>query len=614
MLKKILAFALIAAMALSMFALSSCRSNNNDGGRERTGAMWDVIRGIEEQYPVATPTGTGVGGTLNFALVSANNFAGIHNPVFSILADDGRINDFMFTGLLWVDVNNFYTNDGPAWFEYSIEDATFTVHFHDDTAMYWWDGVPVTMYDVLFTYEMTAYPGTTSQRFGPALNTSTVRGIDAYREDPSVGISGIRVFNEGRSIEFSYYAMDPSFLIGAVWTIPMPRHHFEGIAMADIPDHENSRSNPLGNGAFMFDHSIPGEAISMVSNPLFWQGQPPVDRLNIEVIAPAMVGEAMRIGRFDMAEIRLGDVELYEPQLDNVRFISALDRRFDFMGFRHGFRDNDTGVITNNPDTYMNCIYLRRALGYARDDQTTALNLFGGFRIPISTTMIPWQGDFMYEGLGDGFMVFDLDKANQILDDAGYEWIEGEQFRRHNVTGEPFTLIWLIANNFTENEYKVPHHQQNWALVGLDVQLYQNRLVTLQERSDTLTHDLDGGAIHIYDATWMVGSNPNPTSLWGNSVHNATRYTSPELQAILDNINSEQAWDMEWLIEQYAEYQRYVYTNAPWIPVTTAVQIWIVNNRVLNFSLDRDVTDRNAPANNRWQFWDLSSNTAYVSR
>jgi len=595
---------------------------------EETSLLWQTIGNLQQRFPAGTSVGEGVGGILNFALVTANNLTGIHNPVFAILYDDSRVNDFMFTSLLNVYENNRYSFAGPAWFEYDrgeqvrnndgevievIRPATFTVHFHDSTRMYWWDGVEVTMYDVLFAYEMIAYPGTQSDRFGPSMNTSTVLGMEEYRADTSVGISGIRVFNNGRSIEFSYESIDPTIVIGGVWTQPMPRHHFEGIPMIDIPDHENSRSNPMGNGAFMFSHSVPGESVLLTANPTYWRGAPRLDGLNIEVITPPLLGEAMMIGRFDLAAFQLGAVPDYEDRLTNVTFVSTLDRRLDFMGFRHGFRNHDTGVITPNPDSYINCVYLRRAMGYARDDMTTTDVLFNGFRFPISTTIVPWQGDFMYEGI-DGFMVFDLDKANQILDDAGYEWLPGEDFRRHNVTGEPFELVWLIANNFVENYDKVPHHQRNWAQVGLNVVLHENRLVTLAERSEILTNDLDNGSIHIYDATWMVGSNPNPNGLWGDSIHNSARYQSNRYNQILANINSEDAWDIDYLTEQFFDFQRYVYEHATWIPVSTSVLLWTANNRVLNYSLDRGVADQTLPGNGRWHLWDLSSDTPYSAR
>ena len=568
-------------------------------------AEWDA----ENRIASVIKLPVGVGGVLNYAVVSSSPFSGIHNPVFGVLSQDGTVNDFMFTGLLNVYDNNHYNNLGAAWFEYDVDAATFTIHFHDSTAMYWWDGVPVTMYDLKFAYEIIAHPDIDPFRFGPANNTGTVLGIAEYRQNPNVGISGIRVFNSGRSIEFSYGSIDPSIRIGAVWATPMPRHHFDGIPIAEMESHPNSRTNPLGNGAFMYAGSVPGESVSLVANPRYWRGAPKLCGIDIQLVHPDLIGPAMMAGLIDLVHFPMTLVPWYENRLDNVTFTKVLDRRLDFMGFRHGTRNHTTGIITPNTGSYINCVYLRRALGYARDDITTTEVLFHGLRFPIATTIVPWQGDVMYTGIEEGFSRFDLSKANEILDNAGYEWRAGEPFRRHNVTGEPFVLVWLIANNFAENFDKVSFHRANWARVGLNVVLFEDRLVTLTERTQILTYDTDNGIVHFYDATWLVGSNPNPSGIWGNLSHNGTRYTSPRLDTILNNINSQQAWDMDWLRQQYVEFQRYVYEQAPWIPISSGYQVWAASDRVLNFSPDRSVVDPRVPGNARWHLWDLRRQT-----
>jgi peptide/nickel transport system substrate-binding protein len=135
-------------------------------------------------------------------------------------------------------------------------------------------------------------------------------------------------------------------------------------------------------------------------------------------------------------------------------------------------------------------------------------------------------------------------------------------------------------------------------------------LVELNERSNILNNDTDGGEIHIFDAAWLKGSNPNPRALWGVTGHNNTRYQSPRLDAIMDAIESEQAWDHDWLIRQYHEWQLAVYEEAPWIPVTTAVALAAVNNRVLNYSLVRMDGIREV-SSGAAHLWDLSRAEAY---
>ena len=609
-------FITLAALLAALLVFGACAREGEEGvgvggaegANQPTGAMFESIAYLAERYPTNTPQGSGIGGILNFALVTPSNFAGMFNPAFSITADDGTINDFMFTGLLHLNAENMYSDQGPAWFEFDRDLATFTIHFHDDTRMYWHDGVEVTMYDLEFAVLMIAHPDTLSDRFGPALNTSTIVGVDAFRAGETDYISGIRVFNNGRSLEYTFESIDPSILFGGVWAQPLPKHIFSEIPWANHRDHPASRYQVIGNGPFMLTHVVPGEAVQLVANPNFWLGAPNLDGINLAVIEPSLIGEAMLIGEFDLARFPVDFLTYYEDRLTNAMVMSNLYRRFDFMGFRFGFFDHDTQTITPNPDTYINCIYLRRALAFARDDMTTSNYLFNGLRFPIATTLIPWQGDFIRDDM-EGFSRFDLDLANQILDDAGYEWRAGEQFRRHNVTGEFFTLNWMIADN-PANRVIVEHHIQNWAEVGLDVALWQGNLVDFNVRVETLRNDLDEGTVHIYDAAWLKGSNPNPRALWGATTHNDTRYQSPRLDAIMDQIESEYAWDADMLRQFYFEWQLAVYEEVPWVPVTTAVDLWVANNRVLNFSL-LSLDGIRSVSWGATHLWDLTSASPY---
>ncbi|MCL2043549.1 MAG: ABC transporter substrate-binding protein [Treponema sp.] len=572
---------------VGMLGFSACRDARDiDAAPED---MMAAIAALKERFPEEMPRGEGIGGVLNVGLVSNSGFAGVFNPAFSITAQDGSINDFMFSDLLNLNPGNMYGHNGPAWYEYDHESipATFTLHFHDDVEMYWHDGEPVTMYDLEYAFLLIAHPDCISERFGPALNTSTVIGVEAYRARQTDRISGIRVFNDGRSIEFSFESMDPSMLFGGIWSQPLPRHRLSSIPYGQVLHHEYSRSDIIGNGPFMFNSTIPGESVSLTANPNYWLGRPKLDGVNIAIIDPSLIGEAMRIGTFDIAEFPPVSLPDYEDRLTNVTFVSSLDRLLSFMGFRFGTLNRDEPMtVTPNPDLPTNCIDLRRALAYGRDNATVARHIFNNLRFPLATAIIPWQGGFMREDM-TGFSAFNLDKANEILDEAGYEWRNGETFRRHKDTGEFFEIVWAVHENPT-NHLVVPHHIRDWRRIGLNVVLYRNGLMEFNDRIETLGHDLDNGAIHMFDAAWLVGSNPNPRGLWGITPHNDTRYQSPRLDAIMDAIESEMAWDQEWLVQQYHDWQLAVFEEAPWIPVMTGIQLYAVNNRVLNYSLVRN--------------------------
>ena len=584
--KKVLLVLLMSVLIFSM----ACRGRAGlvDDAPED---MMAAIAALQERFPAEMPRGEGIGGVLNIGMVSSSNFAGVFNPAFSITAQDGSINDLIFSDVLNLNAANMYGHNGAAWYEYNhaSNPATFTIHFHDDVEMYWHDGEPVTMYDLEYAYLLIAHPDSISERFGPALNTSTVIGVDAYRARQTDRISGIRVFNNGRSIELAFESLDPSILFGGLWTQPLPRHRLGTIPFGQVLHHPYSRSDIIGNGPFMFNTTVPGEAVSLTANPHYWLGRPRLDGINVAIIDPGLIGEAMRIGTFDIAEFPPVFLPDYEDRLTNVTFISSLDRLFSYMAFRFGTlnRDTDPMTFTPNPDSIINCIALRRALAYGRDNATVARHIFNNLRFPLATTIIPWQGNFMREDI-TGFSAFNPDKANELLDAAGYEWRSGERLRRHKDTGEFFDIVWAVHENPT-NPLLVHHHIQDWREhLGLNVVLYRDGLMEFNDRIETLGHDLDNGTIHMFDAAWLFGSNPNPRGLWGITPHNDTRYQSPRLDAIMDAIESDMAWDQEWLIRQYHDWQLAVYEEVPWVPIMTGVQLYAVNNRVLNYSLVRN--------------------------
>jgi peptide/nickel transport system substrate-binding protein len=439
-------------------------------------------------------------------------------------------------------------------------------------------------------------------------------GIDEYREDPSRGISGIRVFNNGRSIEISYESLVVTMLYGGIWTNPLPRHRLQHIPIVDMATHPYLRTDIIGNGPFLWTGQwVDGQEVVLAANPNHWLGRPQIDYLNISVILPDLVGEAMLAGTFDIIDfnpVHLPDYGHRFEDAGTITLVSALARLFSFMGFRFGTMDHETQTMIPNPDTIINCLALRRALGYARNDIDVAVHIFDNLRFPLGSTVIPWSGPFVHPTMV-GFSVFDVDKANELLDEAGYEWRPGETYRRHKDTGEFFHLYWAVHNNAT-NPLLAAQHIDDWRdYIGIEVRLWTGGMMEFNDRIETLQFDTDNGMIHMFDSAWNKGSNPDPRGLWGyDSTHNDTRWTHPETDAILRRFGTDEVWDMAYLTAAMHDWQEAVYRHAPWIPVMTSVSLVAVNNRVLNYSLERRDGMREV-GSGAVHLWALSRDTPY---
>jgi peptide/nickel transport system substrate-binding protein len=92
--------------------------------------------------------------------------------------------------------------------------------------------------------------------------------------------------------------------------------------------------------------------------------------------------------------------------------------------------------------------------------------------------------------------------------------------------------------------------------------------------------DMDDDEVDIWMGGWQSGANPSVRGTWGHADWNASRYNSPQWEAILDRVESQASWDPDYLLDAFSAIQWYKYENVFYIPTTWSVALTAVNNRV----------------------------------
>src|SRR5690625_8006934 len=107
---------------------------------------------------------------------------------------------------------------------------------------------------------------------------------------------------------------------------------------------------------------------------------------------------------------------------------------YAYIGFKLGTWDADEGeVATDLEGSKMGDVKLRTAMAHAIDTDAVGDKLYHGVRWK-GTTCIPPSHPQFHDEENPGHD-YDVDKANEILDEAGYAWAEGEDLRT-NAVGE----------------------------------------------------------------------------------------------------------------------------------------------------------------------------------
>jgi peptide/nickel transport system substrate-binding protein len=577
------------------------------------------------------PRNSGTENILRVGVGSGGTFPGLFLATHSEDSFDASFNALVNSAIVSYDENNLITNNGIVSFEYNRAENAIVLQMREE--IFWHDGAEFTLDDLVFAYEIIAHENYTGVRFEAANFIPNVRGVSEYRAGAAEKICGLVLSNNARTLHIYYEnPLPPSVLYaGGVWLAPVARHYISPVVAEfgheGIAAHMRSRDELLGFGPFKIETVVPGESVFFVANDDYWQGAPLVDGILVELLPFEMVPAAMRNGDFDIAAYQtanLPEFNLMNPT--NYQLYGWPTGATTFLNFRLGgmsaAETDDEGNVIGVPTVFLRDddhpitnLAIRRALSHAVDRQTVANAIGQGLWIPAPSVLHPYNASEFIDLSLEGF-VFDLNFANQILDDAGFTERDADGYRL-NLNGEPMTFTYGQHSNPTHDAL-VPLNIQNWREIGLRVEMFNGDILDWGFFTDIVIGS-EVGPIDIFAMGWALSANPAPHGLWSNTaLFNMPRYTSPAFEQILYDINSERAWDEAFLAAAYSRWERAFFEEVPAIPFTWNLDLVAVNNRVANFSRVRTDTGANKPGNMTTTTWGshligLTASAPYVN-
>jgi peptide/nickel transport system substrate-binding protein len=295
--------------------------------------------------------------------------------------------------------------DGKTW--------TFTIRQNSK----WNDGVPVTARDVAFTYNYIIENDLTNW-------TSYTKGI----------VKATAVDDTTVRIDCS----QPKADMLNVYVPIIPEH-----VWSKVPGKVAGVSYPnkppiVGSGPFTCVEWKKNSYVKMVANPDYWRGAPKIDELYFEYYtnADTMVQD-LKAGTID------GAFQILDAQYRMLQDVPGIEARtIRTNGFDELTFNCYTGPSRGNP--VLKDPKFRQALNWAVDKDKICAIAYGGHAKPATTVITAdyyTDPDWHWEPPADEQYGFDLEKAKELLDAAGYTDTDGDGVREAD--GEPITLrLW----------------------------------------------------------------------------------------------------------------------------------------------------------------------------
>ena len=564
--KKILAsIGIVSAAALSLVACGN-KSNSDSGASD--------AKKFKETTPVKAVK---KGGTLSYAVETDTPFTGIFNNELSTSNTDTEVMQFGNESLFDTDDSYKINNKGAATFKLDRNAKTVTIEVKKGVK--WSDGKQVNAKDLEYEYEIMANKGTASQRYTGSLQN--IVGLKEYHDGKAKTISGIDMPDgeNGRKIVIHFKEMKPGMLQsgnGYFLESASPYHYLKDVPFNKLQSSDKIRKKPLFFGPYKLSKIVRGQSATWVPNMYYWRGTPKLDKITASVVNPNSASQAIKSHKFDIADVVNSQWDQVKDT-KNVNFVAKIPLSYSYMGFKVGKWKNGENV--ENPKAKMNNKSLRQAMAYAMNIDAVEKRYTHGltFRIP---TLIPAQFNNYFDKDVKGYP-YNLKKANQLLDKAGYKK-KGKW--RVQPNGKPLVIHLAAMTGNSTQEPIIQNYIQQWHKIGLNVKLTGGRLIEFNSFYDKVQND--DPSVDVFMGAWSLSSEPSPQDLYSaKAPFNFSRFNTKENTKLINDIDSEKAFNNNYRINAFHKWQKYMDDQAYVVPMTNQYSISAVNSKISNYSL-----------------------------
>ena len=395
----------------------------------------------------------------------------------------------------------------------------------------WSDGTPVTSADVVFSAEYCMHPESGCAQLNRFNDISSIDAVD------------------DRTITITFSVPKPypyAALVGAQTPVIQMAQFAECIGVR-APECTEENFNPIGTGPFRVTEFRPNDVISMEANPNYRDpSKPAFATLTFKGggEATAAARAVLETGEFDYA----WNTQLAPDVIANMEaagkgvVISAFGTLVERLMVNLTNPDpalGDARSTRQHPHPFLSDIAVRKALSKAIDRELLVEIGYGAAGRP-TCNVLPAPAIYA-SSANDDCLVQDIDEANRLLDEAGWER-GGDGVRQKD--GVRISILYQTSTNAVRQDFQALIKQW-WADIGVETELrnldasvffggdpgspdtFQKFFADIE----MYANNFDGTDPEAYMGSWECGREPSPENQWQGT--NMPRYCSSDYDALV---------------------------------------------------------------------------------
>jgi len=493
-------------------------------------------------------------------VVGTTRLNGVFSPLYYLSSYDGWVVNLVFDQLMQYNENNelepHLIEEKP-----TISEDGLIYTFKLKEGIEFSNGEELTAEDVKFTLSVLADPAYTGRYTS---NVEYVQGYNAMRQREATELTGVQVIDD-HTVEITFTEVREDNLTNVALMGIVSQASYPDYELGNEKGLQDQNQTPIGTGAYVLNEWGGTDAV-LEKNENYWGEGYEIPRIIMKEVEMTTEFEELRNNAIDLLP------SVIEPTKVGPAYVS---NNLDFNAYTRA----GMGYITYNTITgATEDVAVRKALTYAFDRQAFVDAFYETPEMPEGIgTYVPNTYQNPAAGLGDivrqekeveglELYEYDLDKANEILDEAGWEMgddgvrvKDGQRLEIKVLAMEAHDILNMI----------IPMWTSDWGAIGVDVQVALADYNTVLDKVGQ-QDSLDEWNVYFMATSWLNANNGGiyrrfHSSQIFNGGDNNPRINNPELDALLDAGMREQ--DPERAIEIFEEVAILINDLVPVVPI-----------------------------------------------